>query len=44
MKYANKINAKYVIIVGEEIREGKVTLRNMETGEQKLVYIEKIGN
>lgn len=34
--YADKKNIKYVIIVGdEEMKAGEVTLKNMETGEQK---------
>ncbi len=43
MKYANKINARYVIIVGEEIKGGKVAVKDMESGEQELVDVEKIG-
>lgn len=38
MKYANKINANYVCIIGEEERaNGKCLLKNMETGEQKNI-------
>lgn len=34
--YANKKNIKYVVIVGEaEILKGEVSIKNMETGEQK---------
>ena len=37
-KYANKINAKYVLVIGEEeFATNKVTIKNMQTGEQKLV-------
>jgi len=42
MKYANKLNAKYVIIVGEEIKRNSAVVRNMETGEQKELKIEEI--
>jgi histidyl-tRNA synthetase len=36
MSYANSKNIPFVAIIGEnEINEGKVTLKNMETGEQK---------
>jgi histidyl-tRNA synthetase len=36
MNYANRKNVKYVVLAGElEIVEGMVTLKNMETGEQK---------
>ena len=38
MSYANANGVPYVALVGEnEISEGKVTLKNMETGEQRLV-------
>lgn len=37
-EYANAMGIPYAIIVGErEIKEGKVTLRNMKSGEEKLV-------
>ena len=36
MKYANKINAKYLLVLGEdEIKSGNYVLKNMETGETK---------
>jgi len=42
IEYANK-KYKYVIIAGKkEIEEGKVTLRNMESGEQKFLKIDEI--
>ena len=38
MSYANQKRIPYVAIVGEtEMAEGKVTLKNMETGEQQLL-------
>jgi len=38
MSYANAKHIPYVALTGEnEIKEGKVTLKNMETGEQQLV-------
>ncbi|MCR4765541.1 MAG: histidine--tRNA ligase [Bacteroidaceae bacterium] len=38
MSYANAHNIPYVALVGEnELAEGKVTLKNMGTGEQQLV-------
>lgn len=40
MKYANKQNAKYVCIIGEEeVNNNTCTLKNMETGEQKQVSL-----
>ncbi len=42
-KYANSINAKKVIIVGpDEMKENKVTVKDMKTGEQKQIEIKKI--
>ncbi|RBP39214.1 histidine--tRNA ligase [Garciella nitratireducens] len=36
LKYANKINAKYVVIIGEEeIKKDRVILKNMDTGKQE---------
>ncbi len=42
-KYANRIKVKYVGIIGDdEIKENKITLKNMETGEQKLLSLDEI--
>ena len=38
MKYANKLNARYSVVIGEnEIEKGIVTLKNMYSGEQKEI-------
>lgn len=38
MKYANKIGADYVVIIGEnEIQEDKISLRNMKAKEEDIV-------
>ncbi len=43
LKYASSINAKKAIIVGpRELEQNKVTVRDMKTGEQKEVKIDKI--
>ena len=43
MKYANKINVKYVILIGEdEINENVVTLKDMISGEQEKLTIDKL--
>ncbi len=43
MNYANKKDISYVALVGEnEMKEGKVTLKNMTTGEQKLLTVEEL--
>lgn len=42
-KYADKLKIPYVIVIGEdEINSGKLTLKNMETGEQEQLTIEEI--
>ena len=42
MTYANAQNIPYVAIVGEsEMAEGKMTLKNMQSGEQQLVSVEE---
>jgi histidyl-tRNA synthetase len=43
MAYANAKQIPYVALAGEnEMKEGKVTLKNMETGEQQLLSLEQI--
>ena len=43
MSYANAKQIPYVAIVGEsELAAGKLTLKNMETGEQSLVTAEEL--
>ena len=43
MKEANKINAKYAIIIGDdEITAKKLTIKNMDTGHQETINIDKI--
>lgn len=43
MSYANSKNIPFVAIVGEnEMKEGKVMLKNMESGEQNLVSAEEL--
>ncbi|KYK29080.1 histidyl-tRNA synthetase [Thermoplasmatales archaeon SG8-52-1] len=43
LKYANSINAKKIIIIGpDELENNSVTIKNMKTGEQKAIEIEKI--
>jgi|SRR3989339_1538303 len=45
MKEANKVGAKYVVIVGEdEISEGTLTVKNMQTSEQFKQPITSIEN
>ena len=43
MMKANKINASKAVIIGsDELKENKVTVKDLETGEQKSVMIENI--
>ena len=43
MAYANAKQIPFVALAGEnEIHEGKLTLKNMETGEQSLVLPEEL--
>lgn len=41
MKYANKINAKKMIVLGDnEVNSGAATIKDMFTGEEKLIDID----
>lgn len=43
MKYANRIGARFSVIIGDdELESGNVTLKNMETGENVLIPISKL--
>jgi histidyl-tRNA synthetase len=43
MSYANAKQIPFVVLAGEnEIKEGKVTLKNMQTGEQQMVTPEEL--
>lgn len=43
MKYANKIEAKFSVVIGEnELESGEVSLKNMESGETNTVKIDEI--
>lgn len=45
LDYANRRNIPYVVLAGEEeLSEGKVTLKNMTTGEQKKVAVEELAD
>ena len=42
MKYADKIGAKFSMVIGEnEINENKAILKNMETGEKTEVPLDE---
>ena len=41
MKYANKIGAKYTVVLGDdEVSSGKTNVKNMETGVEKETELE----
>ena len=43
MKYADERNAKYVLSYGEdEQKEGKIKLRNMQTGEERKIFLKNL--
>ncbi|WP_340818819.1 histidine--tRNA ligase [Methanolobus sp. WCC4] len=43
LSYANNIGAKHVIIIGEkEVEDGKVTLKDMSSGEQELLTVDEV--
>ncbi len=45
MRDANRLNAKYVLMIGgEEFKRGNVVLKNMSTSEQKEVNFSRIEN
>ncbi len=45
MKYADKIGAKFTVVIGDdEIKNGKVNVKNMATGEQKEIEISDLKN
>ncbi|KMT21277.1 histidine--tRNA ligase [Clostridium cylindrosporum] len=45
MKYANKLNSRYVIVLGEdELKQNKVNLKNMETGAEEEIQLSDIAS
>ena len=45
MKYANKIGARYSLVIGDdEITKGRANLKNMETGESAELSFDEIIN
>lgn len=43
LKHANKINAKYVIIVGDdELARGEAIIRDMQSSEQETVALSEV--
>ncbi|MGZ7107666.1 MAG: His/Gly/Thr/Pro-type tRNA ligase C-terminal domain-containing protein, partial [Methanobacterium sp.] len=43
LSYADSLGVKYIILVGaRDIEKGKVTVKNMHTGDQELVDLGKI--
>ena len=45
MEYANKLGSPAVILYGDnEIKSGKVTLKNLESGNESSIKIEELAN
>lgn len=45
MREANKLNSKYVLFVGgEEFTQGNYKLKNMKSGEEKLIPVENLNS
>ncbi len=43
MKYANKINAKYSFIIGDnELESGQIMIKNMETGDRDTIGFDQV--
>lgn len=43
LSYADHLNVEKVVLVGErDLKDGKVTVKDMKTGAQELVEIDKI--
>jgi len=43
MNYANNKGVKYVVMVGEdEMKSGKLSIKNMQTGDQEKMYISEL--
>ena len=43
MKYADKLGAKYSLVLGDdEISSGKATLKDMESGEKREILLENL--
>jgi histidyl-tRNA synthetase len=43
MREANKLNARFALFVGgEEYEQGSINLKNMETGEQKIISLNSL--
>lgn len=41
LEYANRIGIDFIVVIGEsEFNEGKISLKNMRTGEQSLFHLE----
>ena len=44
-KYADKIKAEYAIVIGDdEVENNKITLKNMQTGEQQVLELDEAIN
>jgi histidyl-tRNA synthetase len=43
MKYANKLNARFVVVIGDkEVESGKAELKDMSSGEVRMINIDTL--
>jgi histidyl-tRNA synthetase len=43
MKYANKLNARLVVVIGDdEVESGKAELKDMSSGEVRMINIDTL--
>ena len=43
LKYADKIGAEYVVVIGEnELASGEITVKRMSNGSQRIVKLEDL--
>ena len=45
MKYADKIGAKYTVVLGgNELETGRAALKEMKTGESQEIHLDELEN
>lgn len=43
-KYADRVNSRFTVVIGyDEIESGELTIKNMNTGDQKHIRLEELG-
>ena len=44
MKQADRLNAKYTIVIGEELENNSIAIKNMTTGESENIQLDQLIN